>query len=115
MADIKGSQGVNSKNCPENLPYLKLIKFISWTKLVCERPAKKYNKAIYHAKQSAAVWIWRGNELSNHIKSDSLGPVHLQISLFWVKENRLWSYQSNRSRCAHFVIFLILDLSQIFS
>ena len=47
---------------------------------------KKYNKAICHAKQSAVVWIWRGNELSNHsnhIESDSLGPVHLQIPVFW--------------------------------
>ena len=40
---------------------------------------KKYNTAIYCAQQSAAVWIWHCNEL----KSDSLGPVHLQIHLFW--------------------------------
>lgn len=88
MVDIKDSQGVNSKICPDNLPYPQInnISFLN-----CERATKKAYNAIYNAKRSAAVWIWFGNELSSHNESHSLGLLILQVPLFWAYFIQIWA------------------------
>ena len=45
----------------------------------------------FTTRNMASVWIWCSNELSNCMESDSLGPVLLQIPLFWACFTQIWA------------------------